>query len=115
MTDPAPPSTPGRVVDLTDASALPSAGVALVDFHAAWCAPCHGLTPVLLEVAEARPEVLVARVDVGDHPDAGERMGVTSLPTLVVLRDGAEIRRLYGVKNARQLLRAIDAASPARP
>lgn len=94
-------------------------GVVLVDFWATWCEPCHALTPVLKEIAEARRET-IAKVDVSEFPELGDRLRVTSLPTLVVFRDGAEVKRMFGVRNRRQLERALDeawsaGAEPASP
>jgi len=92
-----------------DFGAAIAKGVVLVDFWAAWCAPCRAIAPVLEELDGAR----VAKLDVAEHPSIGERYGIRSLPTLIVFRDGEPVQRLYGVKNRRQLQRAIDAAQPS--
>ena len=63
------------------------------------------------QVADAR----VAQVDVADFPEIGERFGVTSLPTLVVFRDGKPAKKMFGAKNKRQLTRALDEVLSAPP
>jgi thioredoxin 1 len=106
MTDPG-----GLPVELTDATfdSVIAEGVVLVDFWASWCAPCHALIPVLEELAEERSDT-VAMVDVSEFPGLGDRFRVTSLPTLLVFRDGVEVKKLFGVKNRRQLNNVLDEA-----
>jgi thioredoxin 1 len=112
MTDPAP-----TVADLTDETfdAGVAEGTVLVDFWAAWCRPCHALTPVLDELALELPDVRVVKVDVAAFPAVGERFAVRSLPTLIVFRHGAPARTLYGVKTKRQLVRALGEVAGHRP
>jgi len=86
-------------------------GTVLVDFWAEWCGPCHALTPVLDELSAEGPGAVIAKLDVAEHPEIGERYEVKSLPTLIVFRDGEPVKKLFGVKNKRQLLRAIDEAN----
>jgi len=72
-------------------------GLVLVDFAAAWCAPCRIMTPVLEQVAaEYGSRVKVVTLDVDTSPVTAVRFGVRSLPTLVFLRDGVEVDRSVG-------------------
>lgn len=85
----------------------------IVDFYADWCGPCEWLTPVLNEVAErAAGHVLVAKVDVDRAPTLAERYRIGSVPTVVLVRDGAEAERSIGVEPHR--VRAM-AGWPAHP
>jgi len=64
----------------------------LVDFWAAWCAPCRSLTPVLEKIAgELAGKVLVAKVDTEAEPGLAGHFGIRSLPTVILVLDG-EIR-----------------------
>ena len=77
----------------------------LVDFTAAWCPPCKALAPILDELAdEYAGSLRVVKVDVDENPSTARRFDVRSMPTLVLLRDGAEVKRLIGARPKRVLL-----------
>ena len=62
----------------------------LLDFYADWCAPCRMLAPVIEEIADERPDVLVGKVNVDAELSLAQAFGVVSIPFLAVLR-GKEI------------------------
>jgi thioredoxin 1 len=109
------PGTAVAVLTEETFDAAIAGGTVLVDFWAAWCGPCHALTPVLSELAGEVADARIAKVDVADFPRIGERFGVTSLPTLIVFRDGKPAKKMFGAKNKRQLTRALDAVLSAPP
>ena len=90
-----------KVVTLTaenfDAEALASDRVAVVDFWASWCPPCRALAPSIAALAEERPDVLVGKVDVDDHPEIAGRYGIQSIPTVLVFRNGSLASRSIGL------------------
>ncbi|MFP5335666.1 MAG: thioredoxin [Actinomycetes bacterium] len=66
-------------------------GIVLIDFWAEWCGPCRQFGPVFERVSEANTDATFAKVDTEDQPELAGRYGVTSIPTLVVYRDGIPV------------------------
>ena len=102
-----------NVVTLTaenfDAQALAADRVSVVDFWAAWCPPCRALAPSIAALAEERPDVLVGKVDVDDHPEIAGRYGIQSIPTVLVFRRGALVDRSVGLVPIARLRELLDA------
>ncbi len=74
----------------------------LVDFWAAWCAPCKTIAPAVAEIArDYAGRVLVAKLDVDNNPRVAALYSVMSLPTLLIFRDGQVIDQLIGAHPAR--------------
>ena len=71
----------------------------LVDFNATWCGPCRMLKPILEELSEERTNYKIASVDVDDAEELAFKYGVSSIPCLIVFKDGKEIKRSVGLKS----------------
>lgn len=70
----------------------------LVDFHAEWCGPCKMLGPVIEQIAEAKEgEAIVAKVDIDAARDIATRYRITSIPTLIVFKNGEPVTGTRGV------------------
>lgn len=83
----------------------------VVDFWATWCPPCRMIAPVLEEIAAEREGRLkVAKLDTDENPGIPQRLGVMSLPTLLVFKEGREVARIVGYRNKSQLVQQIDQA-----
>ncbi len=80
-----------------EAEVLASEKPVLVDFFATWCAPCRMLSPVLEEIAQEYAEkIKVVKVDVDEAGELAMRFGVSSIPTLVLVKDGAVVKTSVG-------------------
>lgn len=81
-----------------------SSGTCLVDFWAPWCGPCQALAPILLSAEKKASGIGFYQVNVDDTPELAQAFHVSSIPTLIVFRDGKEIQRTLGVLSEAQIL-----------
>ena len=80
----------------------------LVDFFATWCGPCRMLGPVLEELAEERPNITVAKIDVDESASLANNYGIMSVPTLLLFKDGKLIDQRSGFMPKEELTRWIE-------
>ena len=81
----------------------------LLDFWAVWCGPCKMIAPIVEAIAEDREDVLVGKVNVDEEMDLAARFGVSSIPTLVVLKDGKTVATAVGYRPKADIEKLLDA------
>lgn len=80
----------------------------LLDFYADWCGPCRMVSPLVDEIAEENPQYLVGKINVDDEPELAMQFGVSSIPMLVVLKDGAVVNQAAGARPKPQILKLLE-------
>jgi thioredoxin 2 len=86
-----------NAIDATFAFEERAAVAVLVDLWAPWCGPCRFVGPILEQLSrDYAGRLKVVKVNVDENPRLSQRFGATSIPTLVVLRDGREVDRVVG-------------------
>ena len=86
-------------------------GVTLVDFHANWCGPCRTLAPVLEQVAkEVTGKAVIGKVDIDSEQKTATRFQITSVPTMILFKNGKEMGRLVGLRTAADIKKLIQSA-----
>jgi len=93
-------STDRSITDATFISeVLEHRALIVVDFWAPWCGPCRSMSPVLDKIAQENAATLsVVKLNVDNNPETVQKYGVTSLPTILVFRDGVVVKRVMGAR-----------------
>ena len=94
----------------TFASTIEGNDIVLVDFWAAWCGPCRMFAPVFEKASEEHPDIFFAKVDTEAEQDLAAQAQISSLPTLMVFRDGILLYAQPGALPAPALADQIEQA-----
>ena len=83
----------------------------LLDFYADWCGPCKMLAPVLHEIAEENADTLkVGKINVDEQMELAMRFQVSSIPMLVVFKDGKAVAKSVGYRPKAEIAAMVEGA-----
>jgi thioredoxin 1 len=71
----------------------------VVDFYAEWCMPCLMLAPIIDDLAEAIKEVKFVKINVDENQALASKFSVSSIPCLIIFKEGKEVDRLIGAQD----------------
>jgi len=105
-----------KVLTLTDenfeAEVLNSGVPVLVDFWAVWCGPCRAITPIVEELADQYDgRVKIGKVNVDENRQTAMTYKISSIPTLLVFKDGKVVQQIVGARPKREFQAALDAVA----
>ncbi|MFO7929185.1 MAG: thioredoxin [Candidatus Humimicrobiaceae bacterium] len=100
------------MIDLTDSNfsdeVINSDLPVLVDFWAVWCGPCKMIEPEIEKIADEKKDVLkIGRLNVDENRDTAIKYGISSIPTLLLFKDGQVVKKLIGAMSKDKILNEI--------
>jgi len=104
-----PPSENVKILTDGNFTSTINNGVSLVDFWAAWCGPCRVQGPIVDEIAdEIGDKAKICKLDIDLHRKTAGKLGIQSIPTIMIFKDGKMVQKFVGVKPKPVLVKAIN-------
>jgi thioredoxin 1 len=82
----------------------------LVDFWAPWCGPCRVIAPVLEEIATARDDLRIVKLNVDENQQTAASFDVLSIPTMILFRNGQAVKKVIGAYPRKKLEAELEPA-----
>lgn len=86
---------------------MESGEMVLLDFWATWCGPCRMIAPVIDEIAQEIPNVKIGKINVDEESELASQFGITSIPTLVVMKNGKISAKQIGAVSKEHIVQML--------
>ena len=87
---------------------LKSENKVLLDFWATWCGPCQMIAPTIHEISQEREDIVVGKVNVDEEMQLAIQFGISSIPTLLLFKDGKLVNQAVGLLPKASVLKFIE-------
>ncbi len=94
--------------DNFEAEVMGSDKPVILDFWASWCGPCQMIAPILSEIAEERDDIKVGKVNVDEEMKLAMKFGISSIPTIIVIKNGKATAQSVGYIPKEQILSMLE-------
>lgn len=91
-----------------EAEVINSEKPVLLDFWASWCGPCKMIAPIVHEIADERADIKVGKVNVDEEMKLAMKFGISSIPTLIVIKNGKATAQSVGFISKGQILALLE-------
>ncbi len=81
----------------------------LIDFWAPWCGPCRMVGPTVEELSKEVSDAKIGKINVDEEMELAQAFGVSSIPTLMVIKNGKVVKRVVGVQSKAALQKMLEA------
>ena len=90
-------------------NSIPEEGLFLIDFYADWCMPCKMMMPAIEEIAKKYDgKITIGKINIEKNSSIAKENGINSIPTLIIFKNGENVKEVIGLKNAEEISLIID-------